>query len=187
MPWGIAKPGSFGCSLRSARAAAATRRSSSAIHRSVCASCCSWTRRRKRRSSRRGTLGRQEDQLDLVVGRPGADACVFGRGEVVRHHIQLLPGPAGTQSLEADEELAPALARADGVVQLAGGQIEGGEHMPHATCAVVGSPQSARTPHRPPRLALAGIRFSGPNSSTHITRPSAGVASFRPGRGASWR
>jgi hypothetical protein len=109
-----------------------------------------------------GAVGRQEDQLDVVVDRPGADVCVFVRGEVVQHHIQLLPGPTGAQPLEEVEELPPALARADAVVQLAGGQIEGGEHVPHAARAVVGGPQPARTPHRPPRFALAGHQVQRP-------------------------
>lgn len=50
------------------------------------------------------------------------------------------PRPAGAQGLEQLEELTVAFTGPDPVEDLAGGQVEGGEHVHDAVVAVVGGP-----------------------------------------------
>ncbi|MET9134733.1 hypothetical protein [Streptomyces antibioticus] len=51
--------------------------------------------------------------VGAAVGGPGADFGVPVRGEVVRHHVQLLLGAGVPQVLEQAEELAPPFTCAD--------------------------------------------------------------------------
>jgi hypothetical protein len=59
------------------------------------------------------------------------DIATEPRG-ALQDHIKLPGGPAGAQSLEEGQRLAPSLAFADPVEQLASGQVESGEHVHHA-------------------------------------------------------
>ncbi|MEV1333134.1 hypothetical protein AB0J20_26575 [Micromonospora costi] len=77
-----------------------------------------------------GTPGRRGWQRST---RGPRGACA---GKSVQDQAQALVGPAAPQDLEEGQELAPSFAVADAVVQPAGGQVEGGDHVSDASVAV---------------------------------------------------
>ncbi|MDH6142396.1 hypothetical protein P3T35_004418 [Kitasatospora sp. GP30] len=76
-------------------------------------------------------------------------------------------------SLEQAEELAPPFPLADPVVDLAGGQVEGGEHVHHTVVPVVRGPQPTRRTRGPPGLALAGLEVER-TEFVHADHPTVG-------------
>ena len=97
-------------------------------------------------------------------------------GSVVVADQVELPGREAAADLLAEvEELRLAFAVTEPVEHLTGGEVERGEHVPDPAGAGVCGALPGRAPARKSAAAGSGLcRFSGPNSSTQITRPSAG-------------
>lgn len=85
---------------------------------------------------------------------------VLGWARALRQRMYLsIISPEG---FEERQELPPALALADPVEHLPGGQVQGGEHVPHPAGAPVGSPQPGGAGSGPPGFAGAGLQVQWP-------------------------
>jgi hypothetical protein len=85
-----------------------------------------------------------------------------------------LAWPAASQALEEAEELARAFPVPDPVVDLPGGQVQAGDHVPDTVVTVVGRPQPDRLALRPPRFARPGLQVERSELVDADDRPPAG-------------
>jgi hypothetical protein len=113
-------------------------------------------------------------QLHVVPGGPAGDLGMLVRGEVVADHIQLVAGPAGAEQLEERQELPPALALADPVGYLPGGQVEGGDQARERTHGLA--------PIRPVQ-AMAGVGLALRGQRSLIIQK---ISSALPGDGSAF-
>ncbi len=106
-----------------------------------------------------GRVGRQEHQLYSIGGTPFPHLTTLMDRVVIQDQVQRLAGPASSQRLEERQELGPAFAVADPVVQLAAAQVQGAEHMPHTLGPVVGRPQPLGPPASEPAAAWPRLQI----------------------------